>query len=78
MKLPKLTDVVGADKTVKFVFYRDKELWYRGEGNFEFPVSLEDAGTATFKAEDKSVYFMRWIRKHLEYLQKSLESEMSS
>jgi hypothetical protein len=77
MKLPELRDVVGADKKVYFSFYRDKELWYRGEEGFEFPVSIEDAGSATFKSEDKSVFFMRWVRKHLEYLKTSLQEEVS-
>ena len=52
------------DKTVKFSFYRDKELWYVTECGFEFPVPVEDTGKGVFPAEDKALYFMRWIRKH--------------
>ena len=76
MKVPKLTDVVGADKKVYFSFYRDKVLWYRGEEGFEFPVPLEDIGLATFLDKDKSVYFMRWIRKHIEFLNESLKESV--
>lgn len=34
--------------------------------HFQFPVPLNDIGTATLKSEDKAIYFMRWIRRHLE------------
>lgn len=54
------------DKLVRFVHFRDGELTYRTEDNFEFQVSISDAGTATFKAEDRAIFFMRWIRKALE------------
>lgn len=75
MKLPKITEMVSVDKKVRFSFFRDGQLWYVAENGFEFPVPLTDVGTATFKAEDKSVFFMRWMRKHLEYLQQSLTEQ---
>jgi len=62
------------DKTVKFLYYRDGELTYRTEDGFEFSVPITDAGTGTFKAEDKAIFFMRWIRKQLD-LVKSWQSE---
>ncbi len=62
------------DKTVKFVCYRDGELNYQTEDGFEFPVPISDAGTGTFKAEDKAIFFMRWIRKQLD-LVKSWQSQ---
>lgn len=84
MKLPKLTDLVGKDKKVYFSFYRDGELWYKAMWReekmltptstqstpywFEFPIPPDDMKGAIFKAEDKSIIFMRFIRKHLEYL----------
>ena len=61
------------NKKVRFSFYRDKELWYITEDGFEFPVPLEDIGNATFLAEDKAIFLMRWIRKHLEMIKKSRE-----
>jgi hypothetical protein len=30
---------------------------------YQFPVPLEDVGTATLLHEDKAITFMRWIRK---------------
>jgi hypothetical protein len=50
-------------------------LWYASECGFEFPVPISDAGTATFLAQDKAILFMRYIRKHLEYLKKSIEQK---
>jgi hypothetical protein len=71
--LPSLKDLVNRQQNVEFVFYRDGNLWYQTgdllSARFVFPVPIVDAGTGTFKATDKSVYFMRWIRRHLEELQ---------
>lgn len=63
-----LKDLVK-DTKVKFNFYRKGELWYEVIGkNFEFPVPIEDTGDAVFKAEDKGLLFMRYIRKHIKYM----------
>lgn len=72
MRIPKITEMVGRDMRVRFSFYRGGELWYKAENGFEFPVPVSDTGTGTFLAEDKSIYFMRWIRKHLESLNDAL------
>ncbi len=57
------------DNTVRFTHYFDGDLWYEVVvGDFQFPVPLEDTGTATFLAEDKAILFMRYIRKHIEAL----------
>ena len=53
------------NKKVRFKFYKDGELWYETEDNFEFPIPISDTGTGVFKAEDNAIKFMRWIRKHL-------------
>lgn len=50
---------------VRFEHYRDGNLWYVAETGFKFPVPIEDIGNATFKAEDKALLFMRYIRKHM-------------
>ena len=60
-----LKEMVSGDKMVRFAFYRDKNLWYRTQDGFEFPVPIDDIGTATFLAEDRAMLFMRYIRKHL-------------
>lgn len=67
MNLPNLKDEVK-DKKVKFKFYRAQHLWYETESGFEFPVPLEEAGEATFLAEDKAMLFMRYIRKQIQLL----------
>ena len=53
-------------KTAKFKFYRDGELWYETDDGFDFPIPISDTGTGIFKAEEKAIQFMRWIRKQLE------------
>ena len=61
-----------AGKSVKFVRYQRKELWYVTECGFEFPVPIEDTGDAAFNDSDKAMLFMRWIRKHKEMLAEAL------
>lgn len=80
IKLPKLKDLVKGK--VYFSFYRDHTLWYKTDSGFEFPVSLEEIHadqniSPTFLAEDKGIYFMRFIRKYLETLEKELEKVRS-
>jgi len=60
-----IKDMVKDNKKVRFSFYRDRQLFYRTESGFEFPVPIDDIGNATFLAEDKAILFMRYIRKHL-------------
>lgn len=59
------------DKTVSFQFYRDQELWYQTECGFDFPVPISDIGNATFNATDKAMLFMRYIRKHLDFIEEN-------
>jgi hypothetical protein len=60
-----IKDMVAGGKKVQFMFYRQKELWYKTECGFEFPVPIEDTGDGIFLSEDKAILFMRYIRKHL-------------
>lgn len=53
------------DKKVTFKLYANGELWYVTECGFEFPVPIDDVGTANMLAEDKALFYMRWIRKHI-------------
>lgn len=82
MQLPKLLDIVKG--TAHFTRYEDKTLYYRviwegesivptGTGSFDFPIPIDDAGGGTFLPVDKGIRFQRWIRKHLEYLQKAAD-----
>ena len=68
-----IKDMVKEKRKVTFKFYRDGQLWYETECGFEFPVPISDAGTATFLAQDRAILFMRYIRKHIECLKRSME-----
>ncbi len=59
------------DRTARFVFYRDRALHYETDDGFLFPVPIDDAGSATFNAEEKAILLMRYIRKHLENVEKA-------
>lgn len=64
-----LKDLVKGN--VYFVEYRKGNLWYEAgrhsaEKPFLFPVPIEDTGDGIFLACDKGMFFMRYIRKHLE------------
>ncbi|OCX72972.1 hypothetical protein A6M27_17700 [Acidithiobacillus thiooxidans] len=64
-------DMVKDNQKVVFIRFKENELWYRTECGFEFPVPVEDTGSATFLAEDKAMLFMRYIRKHIAFLEKA-------
>jgi len=66
-----IKDMVRDRKKVRFSFYRDRELWYVTENGFEFPVPIDEVGNATFLHEDKAILFMRYIRMHVEFLDKA-------
>lgn len=68
-----LKEMVGKGQTVRFRFYRDRELWYVTNCGFEFPVPVADTGTGLFQAEDRAILFMRWIRKHRDLISRSRE-----
>lgn len=60
-----IKDIVK-DQHAHFVFYRDRTLFYETDNGFKFPVPIDDAGSATFNADEKAILMMRYIRKHLE------------
>ncbi len=66
-------EMVVNDQVVRFKFYRDGQLWYATECDFEFPVPIDEAGTATFLAEDRAMLFMRYIRKHRDFIAESMK-----
>lgn len=72
-----LTEMVK-DQVVKFNYYRDGELWYTTWDGFLFPVPVSDAGGATFKAEDKAIMFMRYIRKQVESVAKWVDTSVDA
>jgi hypothetical protein len=57
-----LKDMVKDGKKVRFVQYKHNQLWYETECGFRFSVDISDTGDGTFLAEDKALYFMRYIK----------------
>lgn len=66
-----IKEMVVDNKKVKFLSYKQKELWYVTETGFEFPVPIDDVGDGVFMAEDKALLFMRWIKKHVKMLEEA-------
>jgi hypothetical protein len=77
LKTRSIKEMVKNNQKVRFRFFRDGQLWYGTDCGFEFPVPISEAGTATFLAEDKAILFMRYIRKHLEFLKESMDQKGS-
>jgi hypothetical protein len=73
-----IKDMVANGRQVQFVRYKEGELWYVTECGFEFPVPVSDTGEATFLAQDKAMLFMRYIRKHLEMLEKARAAALAA
>lgn len=46
-----------------FRYFRDGALWYETHTGDLFPVPVEEAGSATFHAQEKALFLMRWMRK---------------
>ncbi|WP_144393525.1 hypothetical protein [Pleionea sediminis] len=61
------------DKVVFFVKYRKGELIYKTECGFHFPIPISDTGDGVFLAQDKGLTFMRWVRKHIESIEKETQ-----
>lgn len=66
-----IKNMVQPGMTVKFMFYRNGELWYQTACGFDFPVPTADCGDAVFLKEDKALLFMRYIRKHIENIEEA-------
>jgi hypothetical protein len=60
---------------VKFQFYRKGYLYYKTDSGFEFRVPIDDTGDAVFLDEDKSILFMRYIRKEIEIQKQELDKK---
>jgi len=73
----KIKDIVK-NQNAHFVFYRDKSLFYETDNGFQFPVPINDAGTATLRKEEKAILLMRYIRKHMENTAKARNEQNRS
>ena len=51
---------------VTFEYFRDNNLFYKTEAGLIFPVPVADTDKGVFLKEDKAMFFMRYIRKHLD------------
>jgi hypothetical protein len=69
-----IKEMVAEGRKVRFLRYKLGELWYITATGFEFPVPITDCGDGTFLAEDRAILFMRYIRKHVAYLQDAKNS----
>ena len=65
----KIRDLVKDNKKARFIYFRDGALHYETEDGFVFPIPVDDAGSATFNAEEKAMLLMRYIRKYLKVLE---------
>ena len=70
-------ELVKGGKMARFAFFRDGALHYETDDGFLFPVPVDDAGSATFKSEERAILLMRYIRKHLNVIASS-RPDMSS
>lgn len=73
----KIKDIVKG-QMAHFVFYRDKALFYETDNGFQFPVPIDDAGSATLNQEEKAILLMRYIRKHLERTESARDAQSNS
>ncbi len=71
-----IKDIVKGQKA-HFVFYRDQSLFYETDAGFQFPVPVDEAGSATLNQEEKAILLMRYIRKHLERTDKARRDQSS-
>lgn len=73
----KIIDLVKGEKKVRFAYYREREFWYQHEDGLLFPVALSEVNTpgaeATLPAEEKAIFFMRWMKKYIDIAKKEAE-----
>lgn len=80
-RMSELKALIAPENVVRFRRYFEKQLWYQvfrplaGDKSMfvavgpEFPVPIDDIGSATFLDEDRAILFMRYIRKHLKVIE---------
>lgn len=71
-----LKEMVNNGQKVRFLYYRDRELWYSTACGFEFPVPVDDTGTGIFLHEDKAILFIRWIRRHRQVIEEGRSQQV--
>ena len=63
-----ITELVK-NRKARFVHFREGHFVYETDAGFQFPIPLVEIGSATLLAEDKALFFMRWIRRHIETME---------
>ena len=59
-----------------FPVHLDPAKWEVWEMHiFEFPIAVDDAGAGDFEPEMKAITLMRWIRKHIDFLNAAKEAQ---
>lgn len=59
-------ELVAPGNIATFVCARRGELIYKVGHAFRFSVPMSDMGDGEFLAQDKAIFFMRWIRNALQ------------
>jgi hypothetical protein len=66
-------EIIKDGSNAHFIELKNKEMWYKVK-DFKFPIPLEKTEGGVFLAVDKASIFKRWIRKHLDLINQSLEN----
>jgi len=69
-------EIVKNSKFSKFILFRDNYFVYQTDNGFQFVIPLSEVGTASFLSQDKTIFFMRWIRKQVEENNYSIQGGM--
>jgi len=64
-----IKDMVSEGKIARFVYYRDHALHYETQDGFLFPIPIDETGSATYNKEERAMLLLRYIRKHVAFLQ---------
>jgi len=66
--------MVSDGRVVKFAYFKHNSLWYVTEDGFEFPVPASDiSGESELRAEERAMALMKWMRKHIEFINNAKE-----
>ena len=64
----KVTDLIRG-KTAVFVEFHSGNLFYEIDGEFRFPVPVEELHGASISAEEKASVFMKWIKRAVKQIE---------
>lgn len=65
IRMKTVAEIIKESKTSSFQYYREGNFYYKTDAGYEFVIPLDDISGATLNAEEKTIFFMRWIRKQL-------------